>query len=63
MYIISILSALLVHFLLSLITFDQQTVVFVATKHDVEYLRHLLLAAGIDSSFVYSSLDQTGELA
>ncbi len=33
---------------------------FVATKHDVEYLRQLLLIAGIDSSFVYSSLDQTG---
>ena len=52
--------AVLLHFIRSVIPKDEQSVVFVATKHDVEYLRELLLGAGIDSSFVYSSLDQTG---
>ena len=34
--------------------------VFVATKHHVDYLHDLLRAAGIDSTYSYGSLDQTG---
>ncbi|CAH1773023.1 unnamed protein product [Owenia fusiformis] len=37
----------------------QQTVVFVATKHHVEYLQALLEASDIKCSYTYSSLDQT----
>ena len=36
-----------------------QTVVFVATKHHVEFLKDLLEAQGYSVSYVYSSLDQT----
>jgi ATP-dependent RNA helicase DDX54/DBP10 len=35
------------------------TIVFAATKHHVEYLAHLLQAAGYAVSYVYGSLDQT----
>ncbi|ETN42007.1 uncharacterized protein HMPREF1541_03946 [Cyphellophora europaea CBS 101466] len=35
------------------------TIVFAATKHHVEYLAHLLMAAGYAVSYVYGALDQT----
>ncbi|GJJ06257.1 hypothetical protein Clacol_000448 [Clathrus columnatus] len=35
-----------------------QTIVFVATKHHVEYLSNLLTAAGYATSFIYGTLDQ-----
>ncbi|KAJ1678850.1 ATP-dependent RNA helicase dbp10, partial [Spiromyces aspiralis] len=36
-----------------------QTIVFVATKHHVEYISHLLQEYGFLISYVYGSLDQT----
>lgn len=36
---------------------DQQTVVFAATKHHVEYLHMILDYAGITNSYIYSNLD------
>ena len=39
----------------------KQTVIFAATKHHVDYLKELLTAAGIDCTYVYGSLDPTGE--
>lgn len=40
----------------------EQTIVFVATKHHVEFLRELLENMGYDVSYAYSSLDQTARL-
>eukprot|EP00118_Oscarella_pearsei_P019964 m.214959 g.214959 ORF g.214959 m.214959 type:complete len:317 (+) comp39821_c1_seq24:50-1000(+) len=37
----------------------EQTVIFAATKHHVEYIKEILLKAGIDCTYIYSSLDQT----
>lgn len=51
--------AVLLHILQNLIKPSEQTLVFTATKHHVEYLKELLDVAGIESSFVYSTLDQT----
>ncbi|XP_068736507.1 ATP-dependent RNA helicase DDX54-like isoform X2 [Montipora capricornis] len=50
--------AALLHILQNLIKPPQQTLIFTATKHHVEYLKELLDLAGIQSSFVYSTLDQ-----
>ncbi|KAI8993093.1 DEAD-domain-containing protein [Trametes punicea] len=36
-----------------------QTLIFAATKHHVEYLTNLLMAAGYSVSHIYGSLDQT----
>lgn len=36
-----------------------QTLVFVATKHHVEYISNLLTAAGYATSYIYGTLDQT----
>lgn len=52
-------AAVLLHILQNLIEPSQQTLVFTATKHHVEYLKELLEMAGIESSFAFSSLDQT----
>lgn len=52
-------TALLLHMLTHVIPLDQQVVVFVATRHHVEYLHQLLKKAGIDSTFIYSQLDST----
>jgi ATP-dependent RNA helicase DDX54/DBP10 len=38
---------------------DNATIVFVATKHHVEYIAALLRASGFPVSYLYSSLDQT----
>ena len=37
---------------------DQQTIVFVSTKHHVEYLHDLLEAVSIENSMIYGALDQ-----
>ncbi|XP_071111422.1 ATP-dependent RNA helicase DDX54-like [Haliotis cracherodii] len=50
---------LLIYLLQSVVKAKQQTVVFAATKHHVEYLNMVLSKAGIPSCYIYSSLDQT----
>ncbi|KAI0241744.1 ATP-dependent RNA helicase DDX54 [Lamellibrachia satsuma] len=52
-------TAILLYLLRTLIEPDQQSVIFVATKHHVEYLNMVLKQAGITCSCSYSSLDQT----
>lgn len=49
--------AILLYILKHVIDLDQLTVVFAATKHHVEYLHMILTHAGIDSTYIYSSLD------
>lgn len=49
----------LIYLLTQTIPKDQQTVVFVATKHHVEYVNQLLLANGLSSTFIYGTLDPT----
>ncbi|XP_031556562.1 ATP-dependent RNA helicase DDX54-like [Actinia tenebrosa] len=51
--------AILLHLLQNVISQNEQTLIFVATKHHVEYLKELLSQSGICCSYVYSSLDQT----
>ncbi|NWV53280.1 DDX54 helicase, partial [Daphoenositta chrysoptera] len=51
--------AVLLHLLRSVLKPQDQTVVFVATKHHTEYLKELLTAQGIRCTHIYSSLDQT----
>lgn len=50
--------AALVHLVREVIPAEQQTIVFVATKHHVEFLYELLKTEGIDISVVYGSMDQ-----
>lgn len=40
------------------IPMDQQTVIFVSTKHHVEYIQELLKRNGFSSTYIYGSLDQ-----
>ncbi|XP_069789283.1 ATP-dependent RNA helicase DDX54 [Narcine bancroftii] len=49
----------LLHLLRNIIKPQEQTVVFVATKHHVEYLKELITKQGIGCSYIYSTLDQT----
>ncbi|XP_059214653.1 ATP-dependent RNA helicase DDX54 [Centropristis striata] len=51
--------ALLLHLLRNVVKPQEQTVVFVATKHHVEYIKELLKLEGIECAYIYSSLDQT----
>ncbi|XP_041666040.1 ATP-dependent RNA helicase DDX54 [Cheilinus undulatus] len=51
--------ALLLHLLRNVVKPQEQTVVFVATKHHVEYLKELLSSEGIECAYIYSALDQT----
>ncbi|NWR64424.1 DDX54 helicase, partial [Bucorvus abyssinicus] len=54
--------AVLLHLLRSVVKPQDQTVIFVATKHHTEYLKEasgLLTAQGIRCTHIYSSLDQT----
>ncbi|KAF9118912.1 ATP-dependent RNA helicase dbp10, partial [Mortierella sp. 14UC] len=37
---------------------EHQTIVFVSTKHHVEYVSNILITAGYQVSFIYGSLDQ-----
>uniref|UniRef100_A0A8C3HZ22 RNA helicase n=1 Tax=Chrysemys picta bellii TaxID=8478 RepID=A0A8C3HZ22_CHRPI len=50
--------AVLLHLLRSVVRPQDQTVVFVATKHHAEYLKELLTAQGVNCTHIYSSLDQ-----
>ncbi|XP_065897947.1 ATP-dependent RNA helicase DDX54-like [Dysidea avara] len=50
--------ALLLHILHHVIPEGHQTVLFTETKHHVEYLNLLCTAAGVNCSYIYSSLDQ-----
>ncbi|KAM9306441.1 ATP-dependent RNA helicase DDX54 [Pholidichthys leucotaenia] len=51
--------ALLLHLLRNIVKPQEQTVVFTATKHHVEYLKELLSSEGIECAYIYSALDQT----
>ncbi|MEQ2259956.1 ATP-dependent RNA helicase ddx54 [Xenotaenia resolanae] len=51
--------ALLLHLLRNVAKPQEQTVVFAATKHHVEYLKELLSSEGIECAYIYSALDQT----
>nr|XP_028566750.1 ATP-dependent RNA helicase DDX54 [Podarcis muralis] len=51
--------ALLLYLLRTVVRPQDQTIVFVATKHHTEYLKELLTAQGVNCTHVYSSLDQT----
>ncbi|OXB76408.1 UNVERIFIED_CONTAM: hypothetical protein H355_014123 [Colinus virginianus] len=51
--------AVLLHLLRSVVKPQDQTVVFVATKHHTEYLKELLTSQGICCTHIYSSLDPT----
>uniref|UniRef100_A0A8C5LTS7 RNA helicase n=1 Tax=Leptobrachium leishanense TaxID=445787 RepID=A0A8C5LTS7_9ANUR len=51
--------AMLLHILRCVVKPQEQTVVFVATKHHAEYLKLMLDMQGIPCSHIYSSLDQT----
>ncbi|EFJ35983.1 hypothetical protein SELMODRAFT_438217 [Selaginella moellendorffii] len=51
--------ACLVHLLREVVSSEQQTVVFVSTKHHVEFLFEVLKSEGIDLAVVYGAMDQT----
>ncbi|XP_077594127.1 ATP-dependent RNA helicase DDX54 [Stigmatopora nigra] len=51
--------ALLLHLLRNVAKPQEQTVVFAATKHHVEYIRELLCSEGMECAYIYSALDQT----
>lgn len=51
--------ALLLYLLKHVIKDTEQTVVFAATKHHVEFLNMLLTACGLSVTYIYSALDQT----
>ncbi|KAM9841081.1 ATP-dependent RNA helicase DDX54 [Aulostomus maculatus] len=51
--------ALLLHLLRNVAKPQEQTVVFAATKHHVEYLNELLSSEGLECAYIYSALDQT----
>uniref|UniRef100_A0A7N6AKD0 ATP-dependent RNA helicase DDX54 n=1 Tax=Anabas testudineus TaxID=64144 RepID=A0A7N6AKD0_ANATE len=52
-------SAMLLYLLRNVVKPQEQTVVFAATKHHVEYLKELLSSEGVDCAYIYSALDQT----
>nr|XP_044988398.1 ATP-dependent RNA helicase DDX54 [Jaculus jaculus] len=52
-------AAVLLHLLRNVVRPQDQTVVFVATKHHAEYLSELLAAQGVSCAHIYSALDQT----
>lgn len=52
-------TACLLHFLQNVIKPDELTVVFVSTRHHVDFLYELLETSGLKSTFIYSSLDQS----
>uniref|UniRef100_A0A671MGG2 ATP-dependent RNA helicase DDX54-like n=1 Tax=Sinocyclocheilus anshuiensis TaxID=1608454 RepID=A0A671MGG2_9TELE len=51
--------ALLLHLLRNVVKPQEQTVVFVATKHHVEHLKELLMVEGFECAYIYSALHQT----
>lgn len=52
-------AAVLLHLLRNVVRPQDQTVVFVATKHHAEYLSELLSTRGVSCAHIYSALDQT----
>uniref|UniRef100_A0A8C0RU23 ATP-dependent RNA helicase DDX54 n=1 Tax=Canis lupus familiaris TaxID=9615 RepID=A0A8C0RU23_CANLF len=52
-------AAVLLHLLRTVVRPQDQTVVFVATKHHAEYLSELLTTQGVSCTHIYSALDQT----
>jgi ATP-dependent RNA helicase DDX54/DBP10 len=50
--------AMLIYLLKNLIVNDEQTIIFTATKHHVEYLHELLQCVGIQNTYIYGALDQ-----
>ncbi|KAJ3074379.1 ATP-dependent RNA helicase ddx54 [Podochytrium sp. JEL0797] len=50
--------ASLLYLLQTVIPQEQQTIIFVATKHCVEYVHELLLISGIQSTYIFGALDQ-----
>ncbi|BBN17990.1 ATP-dependent RNA helicase DDX54/DBP10 [Marchantia polymorpha subsp. ruderalis] len=50
--------AALLYLIRDLIPQDQQTIIFVSTKHHVEFLNELLKSEGINLSVVYGAMDQ-----
>ncbi|XP_028406075.1 ATP-dependent RNA helicase DDX54-like [Dendronephthya gigantea] len=51
-------NAVLLHLLQSVIKPTEQTMIFAATRHHVEFLKTLLALTSIPCSYVYSALDQ-----
>lgn len=51
--------AVLLHLLRCIVKPQEQTVIFVATKHHAEYLKEMLDMQGVPCSHIYSALDQT----
>ncbi|XP_061888223.1 ATP-dependent RNA helicase DDX54 [Entelurus aequoreus] len=51
--------ALLLHLLRNVVKPQEQTIVFAATKHHVEYLKELCSSEGVECAYIYSALDQT----
>ncbi|XP_004430015.1 PREDICTED: ATP-dependent RNA helicase DDX54 [Ceratotherium simum simum] len=52
-------AAVLLHLLRNVVRPQDQTVVFVATKHHAEYLSELLTTQRVSCAHIYSALDQT----
>ncbi|XP_057621422.1 ATP-dependent RNA helicase DDX54 [Chionomys nivalis] len=52
-------AAVLLYLLRNIVRPQDQTVVFVATKHHAEYLMELLTGQGVSCAHIYSALDQT----
>ncbi|XP_008570802.1 PREDICTED: ATP-dependent RNA helicase DDX54 [Galeopterus variegatus] len=52
-------AAVLLHLLRNVVRPQDQTVVFVATKHHAEYLTELLTSQWVSCAHIYSALDQT----
>ncbi|XP_021113107.1 ATP-dependent RNA helicase DDX54 isoform X2 [Heterocephalus glaber] len=52
-------AAVLLHLLRTVVRPQDQTVVFVATKHHAEYLQELLSTQRVSCTHIYSALDQT----
>lgn len=50
----------LIYLLTNTIPKAEQVVIFVATKHHVEYLHQLMVSNGILSTYIYGTLDPAG---
>jgi len=50
--------AVLLHLLKCIVKPNELTIIFLATKHHIEYLAMILEKAGISATYIYSSLDQ-----
>ena len=52
-------SAALAYLVKNVIPATEKTIIFVATRHHVEYMRFLMEASGVECTFVYGQLDAT----